>query len=35
MKSLGTQLAQLDMAKRVAVAEEDYDRAKEVKVSVS
>ena len=31
---LGAQLAQLEMAKRVAVADEDYDKAKEIKDEV-
>lgn len=34
LKTLGAQLAQLDMAKRVAVADEDYDKAKEIKDEV-
>lgn len=32
LKSLGQQLAQLEVAKRQAVEEEDYDRAKMLKV---
>lgn len=32
LKSLGQQLAQLEVAKRQAVEDEDYDRAKMLKV---